>query len=57
MIVKRGIGSYIFDFFNVTFLTLLSVICLYPFLYVVFVSVSDAKELANWKTESRATAL
>ncbi len=48
MVVKRGLGSYIFDFFNVTFLTLLSIVCLYPFLYVVFVSFSDAAQLANY---------
>lgn len=48
MIVKRGIGSYIFDFCNVIFLTVLSIVCLYPFLYVVFVSFSDATMLANY---------
>lgn len=48
MIQKRGVGSYIFDFVNVVFLTVLSIICLYPFLYVIFVSFSNATELANY---------
>lgn len=48
MVTKRGVGSYIFDILNVIFLTALSVICLYPFLYVLFVSFSDATQLANY---------
>jgi putative aldouronate transport system permease protein len=45
MIIKKTIGDYIFDSLNYIFLTLLTIITLYPFLYVVVASLSDAAEL------------
>jgi putative aldouronate transport system permease protein len=40
--IKRSMGERIFDCFNVTFMLLLSAITIYPFLYVLFASLSDA---------------
>ena len=40
MVDKRGIGDYIFDFFNVLILILLTIVTLYPFLSVVSASFS-----------------
>lgn len=42
MIEKRGPADYIFDTCNVIFLFLLMVVTLYPMLYVLFASLSDA---------------
>jgi putative aldouronate transport system permease protein len=47
MVEKRSIGEIIFDTSNVVFLTLLSLIALYPFLYVVFASFSEAEKLVS----------
>ncbi|MCU6709751.1 carbohydrate ABC transporter permease [Paenibacillus sp. J5C_2022] len=41
MLSHRSIGERIFDGANVFFLLLLSVVTLYPFLYVLFASLSD----------------
>ena len=38
---KKGIGSKVFDAFNVVFLSLISIMAIYPFLYVLFSSFSD----------------
>jgi putative aldouronate transport system permease protein len=38
-----------FNIFNYTFLTVLTLLCLYPILYVVFASVSDPHELMNYR--------
>jgi len=38
---KRSIGEVLFDNFNYLLLTLLSLVTLYPFLYVLFASLSD----------------
>ncbi|MBE7014565.1 MAG: carbohydrate ABC transporter permease [Ruminococcaceae bacterium] len=48
MTIKRGIGSKIFDTFNVIILSVLSLVALYPFLYVLFVSFSNAQELTAY---------
>lgn len=45
MVRKKSFGSVSFDIFNVLFLCLLSVIALYPFLYVVFASLSNSSLL------------
>lgn len=45
MVYKKTIGSVLFDMVNAIVLILLMIVTLYPFLYVVFSSVSDAKEL------------
>lgn len=42
--IKRSVGERIFSAVNVMFLLCLSVIALYPFLYVVFSSFSDPAE-------------
>lgn len=41
MNIKPSLGERVFDVFNVTLLTLLSVATVYPFLYVLFASLSD----------------
>ncbi|WP_199615850.1 carbohydrate ABC transporter permease [Paenibacillus alkalitolerans] len=43
--IKPSVGDKIFDAFNYVFLTFLLVITLYPFLYVVFASLSTPTEL------------
>lgn len=45
MVYKKTIGSVLFDAINAVVLILLMIVTLYPFLYVVFSSLSDAKEL------------
>lgn len=45
MVVKKTIGDYIFDTMNVILLAALAVITAYPFVYVVFASLSSADEL------------
>ena len=45
MVIKRTIGEKIFDSANVVFLTVFSLVTLYPFLYVIFASVSVSDEL------------
>lgn len=44
---KRSAGEYIFDGFNAIFLIALVLVTLYPFLHVVFSSVSDPRKLAT----------
>lgn len=41
MNIKRSAGSHAFDIFNYTFMVLLMIITLYPFLNVLAVSISD----------------
>jgi putative aldouronate transport system permease protein len=38
---KKGPGDYIFDAFNVLFLFFLMLVTLYPFIYVLYASISD----------------
>jgi putative aldouronate transport system permease protein len=40
MAMKKSLGGWAFDLANYTFLTLVAFIMLYPFLYVLFVSIS-----------------
>lgn len=44
MITRKSQGKRVFDWVNGTLLLLLSVICLYPILYVIFASFSDANQ-------------
>ena len=43
---KEGFGSHLFDVINYVFLSLLMLTMFYPFLYIVFVSVSDYEAIA-----------
>jgi putative aldouronate transport system permease protein len=47
MVGKRSVGEKIFDCSNVIVLILLSIVTLYPFLYIVFASLSDASKLIS----------
>ena len=42
--IKRSLGERVFNVFNIILLTVLSIITLYPFLYVVFASISNPME-------------
>ncbi len=42
---KRTFGSICFDIFNYVFMILLMLVCLYPFMYVIFASLSDSNML------------
>ncbi len=42
---KKSRGSKVFDFLNAVFLIFLSIITIYPFIFVLFASVSDPVEL------------
>lgn len=44
MIEKKSVGSWIFDVFNHCVLVLTGIVCLYPFLYVVFASFSNPSQ-------------
>ncbi|MBU5671309.1 carbohydrate ABC transporter permease [Paenibacillus brevis] len=45
MVVRKTVGDYVFDSLNVIILAALAVITAYPFIYVVFASLSSADEL------------
>ena len=45
MKIKISMAERIFDLFNVLFMLFMIVICLYPFIYVLLGSLSEAKEL------------
>lgn len=45
MTVKRSAGEKVFSIINVVIMILLMIICLYPFLYVLFASFSDPYNL------------
>lgn len=47
MVERKTVGSVTFDVFNVFFLLFLSVICLYPMLYVLFASMSNPTEISQ----------
>lgn len=47
MVGKRSLSEKIFDNFNIIILILLSLSTLYPFLYIVFASLSDASKLIS----------
>lgn len=41
MTIKKTIGEKVFNVFNIIFMVLLAVVCIYPILYVLFASVSE----------------
>jgi putative aldouronate transport system permease protein len=43
--IKKTTGEKIFDLCNVTFLAVLMMVTLYPFIYVVFASISDPAQI------------
>ncbi|MDQ0229197.1 carbohydrate ABC transporter permease [Metabacillus malikii] len=45
--MKKTIGERLFDFWNILFLVCLSIITLYPLLYILFASVSDPTYVAQ----------
>lgn len=49
MKIKTSLSERIFDVFNVLFMLFMIVICIYPFIYVLFGSLSDAGELMKVK--------
>ncbi|UPK45475.1 carbohydrate ABC transporter permease [Paenibacillus pabuli] len=49
MFHKRSLGESIFSIVNTCFMLLLCVVTLYPFLYVLFASLSDPAEIARFR--------
>ncbi|WP_145945493.1 carbohydrate ABC transporter permease [Paenibacillus sp. Y412MC10] len=49
MLHKRSLGEWIFSGINTCFLILLCFVTLYPFLYVLFASLSDPTEMARFR--------
>ncbi|MBJ9990754.1 carbohydrate ABC transporter permease [Paenibacillus sp. S28] len=49
MLHKRSLGEWIFSGVNTCFMTLLCFVTLYPFLYVLFASLSDPTEMARFR--------
>lgn len=47
--IKRSLGERTFNVFNIIFLTVLSLIMIYPFLYVIFASFSDPMQYLQHK--------
>ncbi len=47
MIRRKGPGDYVFDALNGLFLALVVVVTLYPFIFVLFASISDSTEMAK----------
>lgn len=47
MVERKSVGSVIFDVLNVIVLLLLSLVCLYPMLYVLFASMSNPAEISQ----------
>lgn len=45
MKIKKSYGEKIFDSANYTLLTIITIFCIYPFLYVLFASLSDPGQL------------
>ncbi|KAB8136776.1 carbohydrate ABC transporter permease [Gracilibacillus oryzae] len=45
--MRRSIGERIFDYTNIIFLVLLSLVTLYPLLYILFASISDPTYVAQ----------
>ncbi len=48
MIVKKTPGSVIFNCLNTIVLVIVSLLCLYPFLYVIFASLSEARQIETY---------
>lgn len=49
MLHKRSLGEWIFSSVNTCFMILLCFVTLYPFLYVLFASLSDPTEMARFR--------
>lgn len=49
MVIKRSIGERIFDSFNIIFLVIFSITCVYPMLFVLFKSLSEPSLLVQHK--------
>ncbi|OZB92402.1 carbohydrate ABC transporter permease [Paenibacillus sp. XY044] len=49
MLYKRSLGEWIFAGVNTCFMILLCFVTLYPFLYVLFASLSDPAEMARFR--------
>ena len=47
--IRRSNGEKIFNVFNITILSLIAVVTLYPFLYVLFASFSEGAKLLQHK--------
>ncbi|MDF2927741.1 MAG: sugar transporter permease [Paenibacillaceae bacterium] len=45
--IRRSIGENIFQIVNIVFMLFMIVVTLYPFLYVIFSSLSDSKQLLS----------
>lgn len=45
---KKSIGEYTFDVFNVTFISIFLLLCLYPFIYIFNTSISSATSAAAY---------
>ena len=45
--IRRSFGEFSFDAFNYLFLSLVTVLALYPMLYVLFASISEGSELTR----------
>lgn len=43
--MKKSLGERVFDLFNGLFMVFISVVCLYPVIYVLFASLSDSNKL------------
>jgi putative aldouronate transport system permease protein len=49
MFYKRSLGETVFSSLNTGFMLLLCIVTLYPFLYVLFASLSDPAEIARFR--------
>ncbi|WP_199615824.1 carbohydrate ABC transporter permease [Paenibacillus alkalitolerans] len=49
MLYKRNFGDFVFSGFNTCFMLLLCFVTLYPFLYVLFASLSDPAEITRFR--------
>lgn len=49
MTYKRSLGEIIFSWFNICFMLLLCFVTLYPFIYILFASLSDPTQMAQFR--------
>ncbi|RRJ64845.1 carbohydrate ABC transporter permease [Paenibacillus oralis] len=49
MTTKRSLGETVFSWFNICFMVLLCFLTLYPFIYILFASLSDPAEMARFR--------
>lgn len=49
MTYKRSFGETVFSWFNTCFMLLLCFVTLYPFIYILFASLSDPTEMAQFR--------